>query len=92
MKTAGVILAIVAAVASSLRNRAIPSDIVVFGEVGLAGDIRATAHAAFRVREAQQLGFRRCVMPDNSLAPGESPPNLEVIGVRTVGEALDALM
>jgi DNA repair protein RadA/Sms len=85
-------LAIVAAVASSLRNRAIPSDVVVFGEVGLAGEIRATAHAAFRVREAQQLGFRRCVMPDNSLAPGESPANLEVIGVRTVGEALDALM
>src|SRR5687767_8092698 len=40
-------LAIVAAVASSLRNRAIPSDVVVFGEVGLAGEIRATAHAAF---------------------------------------------
>jgi len=85
-------LAIVAAIASSLRNRPIPSDIVVFGEVGLAGEIRATAHAGYRVREAQQLGFRRCVMPDNSLAPGESLSNLEVIGVRTVGEALDALM
>ena len=85
-------LAIVAAVASSLRNRAIPPDVVVFGEIGLAGEIRATAHAALRVREAQQLGFRRCVMPDNSLAPSESPTDLEVIGVRTVGEALDALM
>src|SRR5215510_5940885 len=50
-------LAIVAAVASSLRNRAIPSDVVVFGEIGLAGEIRATAHAALRVREAEQLGF-----------------------------------
>jgi DNA repair protein RadA/Sms len=85
-------LAIVAAVASSLRNRAIPPDVVVFGEIGLAGEVRATAHAALRVREAQQLGFRRCVMPDNSLAPSEAPTNLEIIGVRTVGEALDALM
>src|SRR5215510_7078372 len=81
-------LAIVAAVASSLRNRAIPSDVVVFGEIGLAGEIRATAHAALRVREAEQLGFRRCVLPDNSLAPGDSPGQLEIIGVRTVGEAL----
>ncbi len=85
-------LAVVAAVASSLRNRAIPADVVVFGEIGLAGEVRATSHAALRVREARQLGFRTCVMPENSLSPGESPSNLEVIGVRTVGEALDALL
>ncbi|HXT71205.1 MAG TPA: DNA repair protein RadA [Vicinamibacterales bacterium] len=85
-------LAIVAAVASSLRNRAIPSDVVVFGEIGLAGEVRATSHAALRVREAQQLGFRKCIVPDNSLSPSESPANLELVGVRTVGEALDALL
>jgi DNA repair protein RadA/Sms len=85
-------LAVVAAVASSLRNRAIPSDIVVFGEVGLAGEVRTIAQAALRAREASQLGFRRCLMPDRSLAPADAPAGLEIVGVRTVGEALDALM
>ena len=85
-------LAIVAAVASSLRNRPIPSDVVVFGEIGLAGEVRAATQAAFRAREASQLGFRRCLLPDRSLAPADAPAGLEIVGVRTVGEALDALM
>ena len=85
-------LAVLAAVASSLRNRAIPSDVVVFGEVGLAGEIRATTQAALRVREASQLGFKRCVVPDGNLAPADTPSGMTITGVRTVGEALDALM
>jgi DNA repair protein RadA/Sms len=85
-------LAILAAVASSLRNRPIASDIVVFGEIGLAGEVRATTQAGLRAREASQLGFRRCLMPDRSLAPADAPAGLEIIGVRTVGEALDALL
>jgi len=85
-------LAVVAAVASSLRNRAIPSDVVVFGEVGLAGEVRAAAQAAQRVREAAQLGFTRCVVPDGNLSPADAPPGVSVVGVRTVGEALEALM
>ncbi len=85
-------LAVIAAVASSLRNRPIPADVVVFGEVGLAGEIRAAAQAPLRVREAAQLGFRRCVVPDNNVAPADIPPGMSVVGVRTVGEALDALM
>jgi DNA repair protein RadA/Sms len=85
-------LAIVAAVASSLRNRPIASDAVVFGEVGLAGEIRATTQAALRVREAAQLGFTRCVMPDGPLSGADTPSGMEIVGVRTVGEALEALM
>ena len=85
-------LAVIAAVASSLRNRPIPSDVVVFGEIGLAGEVRAASQAALRVREASQIGFRRCLLPDRSLAPGDVPAGLEVVGVRSVGEALDALM
>ena len=85
-------LAIVAAVASSLRNRPIPSDVVVFGEVGLAGEVRATSQAALRAREASQIGFRRCILPDRSLAAGDAPAGLDIVGVRSVGEALDALM
>jgi len=85
-------LAVVAAVASSLRNRPIPPDVVVFGEVGLAGEVRATTQAALRAREAAQLGFTRCVAPDDSLAAADIPQGLEIVGVRTVGEALDALL
>jgi DNA repair protein RadA/Sms len=84
-------LAVLAAVASSLRNRPAPSDAVVFGEVGLAGEVRATSQAALRVREAAQLGFTRCVVPEGNLAPGDLPPSMTMTGVRTVGEALDAL-
>jgi DNA repair protein RadA/Sms len=85
-------LAVVAAVASSLRNRPISPDVVVFGEVGLAGEVRATTQAALRAREAAHLGFTRCVLPDGSLSSADAPKDLELIPVRTVGEALDALM
>ena len=85
-------LAIVAAVASSLRNRPIPPDVVVFGEVGLAGEVRAAAQPLLRLREAAQLGFTRCVMPAGNLAREDAPGGLEVIGARTVGEALEALL
>jgi DNA repair protein RadA/Sms len=84
-------LAVLAAVASSLKNRPAPSDAVVFGEVGLAGEVRATSQAVLRVREAAQLGFTRCVVPEGNLAPGDLPPSMTMTGVRTVGEALDAL-
>ncbi len=84
-------LAVLAAVASSLRNRPAPSDAVVFGEVGLAGEVRATSQAVLRVREAAQLGFTRCVVPEGNLTPADLPPSMTMVGVRTVGEALDAL-
>ena len=64
----------------------------MFGEVGLAGEVRATSQAALRVREAAQLGFTRCVVPDGNVAPEDAPADLEIVGVRTVGEALDALL
>ena len=85
-------LAIVAAVASSLRNRPVHADAVVFGEVGLAGEVRATTQAPLRVREAAQLGFTRCILPEGNVAPGDIPAGIDVVAVRTVGEALDALM
>jgi DNA repair protein RadA/Sms len=85
-------LAVAAAVASSLRNRAVASDVVVFGEVGLAGEVRATSQAALRIREAAQLGFTRCVLPEANAAPDDRPGGLELVGVRSVSDALDALM
>jgi DNA repair protein RadA/Sms len=85
-------LAVVAAVASSLRNRPIRQGTAVFGEVGLAGEVRGAPQAALRVREAAQMGFTRCVVPHNNVAPDEAPPGCELVPVKNVGEALDQLM
>jgi DNA repair protein RadA/Sms len=85
-------LAVLVAVASSLRNRAVPQDVVVFGEVGLAGEVRATSQAALRVREAAQLGFRRCVVPEANAAMEDLPGGLSIVGVRTAAGALETLL
>lgn len=85
-------LAVVAAVASSFRNRAIRQGTAVFGEVGLAGEIRGAPQAALRVREAAQMGFTRIVVPENNVAPDEAPAGCEIVPVKTIGDALDELM
>jgi DNA repair protein RadA/Sms len=85
-------LAIVAAVASSVRNRPIKTGTAMFGEVGLAGEVRGISQSAMRVREAAQMGFTRCIVPQGS-SPGENAPEgFELITVKTVAEALDQLM
>jgi DNA repair protein RadA/Sms len=85
-------LGVIAAVASSVRNRPVLQGTAVFGEVGLAGEIRGTTQAPLRVREAAQMGFSRCVLPPGSCSPADLPPGIELVEVRTVGEALDALI
>ena len=85
-------LAIVGAVASSLRNRPIKLGTAVFGEVGLAGEIRGTSQASLRIREAAQMGFTRIVVPEANVAPDDVPAGCELIAVKNVGDALDQLM
>ena len=88
-------LAVVAAVVSSARNRPVDGRTALFGEVGLAGEVRAITQAARRVREAAQMGFSRCVMPAANVDPtdpGLAGIDCELIGVRTVQEALDRLL
>jgi DNA repair protein RadA/Sms len=82
-------LGVAVAVASSFRNRPLPAGTAVFGEVGLAGEVRGAGQAALRVREAAQLGFTRCVMPARN-APA-SAEGIELVGVRTLEEALERL-
>src|SRR5206468_10515491 len=82
-------LGVVAAVASSLRNRPLPAETVVFGEVGLAGEVRSAGQALLRVREAAQMGFKRCVLPARSIPPGVE--GIELLGVHTLTEALQRL-
>jgi DNA repair protein RadA/Sms len=85
-------LGLVAAVGSSVRNRPVRPHTAVFGEVGLAGEVRGITQAARRVREAAQMGFTRCVLPRGNLdAPDAGGDGCELVGVASLGEALDAL-
>ena len=87
-------LSVVAAVASSVRNRGLAPATAVFGEVGLSGEVRGIPQAPLRVREALQMGFTRIVMPAANVDPAEAAANegAELVGVRSVGEALDQLI
>jgi DNA repair protein RadA/Sms len=84
-------LGIVAAIASSFRNLPVDERTAVFGEVGLAGEVRATSQASVRVREAYAMGFKRCVMPHGNITGLDYDDGIEVIGVRNVSDALEAL-
>ena len=81
-------LAIVAAVRSTLGTRPVDRGLVVFGEVGLAGEIRPVAGGEERVREAAKHGFSKAVVPKANV-PRRSPSGIEVIGVGRVERALD---
>jgi DNA repair protein RadA/Sms len=84
-------LGIVVAAASSYMDRPVPSDVLVVGEVGLTGEVRAVAGLELRLREAAALGFRRAIVPQSNIL---EPPktSLAVRGVATVGDALTALL
>jgi DNA repair protein RadA/Sms len=83
-------LAVVAAMVSSLRDKPIPPQMVVLGEVGLAGEVRAIAQVEPRLAEAAKMGFKKAVLPQSSIKRVENPP-LELVGVERVSEALDAI-
>lgn len=86
-------LAVVAAVASSLRNRGLHPSTAVFGEVGLSGEVRGIPQVPLRIREAEQMGFTRIILPAANLDPKSADRSgCELVGVRTVGEALDHLI
>jgi DNA repair protein RadA/Sms len=84
-------LAVALAVASSLRDRPADESAVAFGEVGLAGEVRGVARASARLSEAAAMGFRRAIVP-LSAAPGGAPKGLEIVGVRTLEEALECAL
>ena len=87
-------LGVVAAVASSVRNRAVGPGTAVFGEVGLGGEVRAVSRAALRIREVAQMGLGRCVLPRGNVddAGRRQAEPCELVGVGSVAEALDALI
>ena len=82
-------LGVALALASNFRNIPVDAGTVVLGEIGLTGEVRAAGQVEQRVREAVRLGFRRFIIPERNLEVSGRYPDLELIGVKTVREALD---
>lgn len=86
-------LAVALAIASSAKNTPVPVDLAVVGEVGLSGELRSVGQLPRRLNEAAKLGFTRCLAPKSrrkgSIA---APDGLEVIGVRTLNQALEVAL
>ncbi len=99
-------LAIAAAITSSYRNVPLAADAALIGEIGLSGELRSVSQLALRLHEAAKLGFARAIVPRHALrrkgreassskagaGSSDLPPEIKVIGVRTVSEALDAAL
>jgi DNA repair protein RadA/Sms len=82
-------LALVAAVVSSFRDAALPASTVVFGEVGLAGEVRSVSFPHVRVKEAANLGFDHVLLPKGNLPLSERINGVRLEGVKSIGEFLD---
>ncbi|GAC1484081.1 MAG: hypothetical protein NVS2B12_38960 [Ktedonobacteraceae bacterium] len=88
-------LGVAAAIASSYRERLIPPDMALIGEVGLSGEMRAVSRLALRVREAAKLGFKRCIVPGKGgvqhteLETASLPPDFKVITASSLAVALE---
>lgn len=83
-------LAVLLAIYSSMRNKALPDGLVVFGEVGLAGEIRPAPRGQERLKEAAKLGFAKAIIP-RANAPKQPIEGLEIIGVDRLSNAIDAI-
>ena len=81
-------LALLLAMVSSLRDRPLPQDLVVFGEVGLAGEIRPVPSGQERISEAAKHGFRRAIVPAANV-PKKIPEGMQVFGVKKLADALN---
>lgn len=84
-------LGIVLALVSSYKNRPVPEDVLVFGEVGLSGEVRAVNMPEQRVSEAKKLGFQTCILPAVSLDAVKNIQGIKLLGVKSINEAIDLI-
>jgi DNA repair protein RadA/Sms len=85
-------LAVAVAIASSIKNVPVPADLAVVGEVGLSGELRSVGQLPRRLNEAAKLGFTRLLVPRSRRAAIVAPEGIEVVGVRTLQQALDVAL
>jgi DNA repair protein RadA/Sms len=87
----GADLGVIASIASSFRDKVIDPEVVIFGEVGLGGEVRGISQAEGRAKEAARLGFRQCLLPKQNEEKIKPIKGIQFIGVRTVREAMEVL-
>ena len=85
-------LAVALALVSNLLDRPLSDDMVAFGEIGLAGEIRTVNRAAARVREAERLGFTRCIVPNQCIGNLGFEPKIQLMGVSSLSQAIQLLL
>ena len=84
-------LGVIMAVASSYKNKPVAEDMIVFGEVGLSGEVRAVTMPEQRVAEARKLGFKTCVLPEVCVKNIGHAEGIELVGVKSVAQAMDLI-
>ena len=88
----GADLAVILALASSIKDKPIPQNVVAFGEVGLSGEVRSVSNIHQRITEAARLGFNCCIVPHSSVKKlSEIGGNVEILGVKSISEAFEKL-
>ena len=87
-------LSVALAIVSGLKDVPVPEDVLAFGEIGLGGEIRAVSACEQRIREAEKLGFKKCVVPRYNLLKIKSnlKANIEVVGVGNIRQAFEAII
>ena len=85
-------LPVATAIASSFHNVSVAADMVIVGEIGLSGELRMVGRIERRLNEAAKLGFRRCLMPKPARQLDNLPHTLEIIGVRSLSDALEVAL
>ncbi len=83
--------ALAASLVSSYLDVAVPTDTVLFGEVGLSGEVRGVSQGAKRIAEAKKLGFKRAVVPKRNAGEPDMPKGIEVLGIKNIGELIETL-
>ena len=84
----GIDLGIILSVCSSHKNKPIPNDIVVIGEVGLTGEVRRVNMIEKQLKEAEKLGFKKCIIPENNKKLLKEKYKLDIIGVKNIKDAM----
>jgi len=87
----GTDLAVILAIASNYKNFIINHDTIVFGEVGLTGEVRAVSYIDKRINEAKKLGFKKCIVPMANMKSVKEIKGIEILGVTTVKEAIEKI-
>ncbi len=84
-------LGVAFAIASSMNNKVVPSDTMIIGEIGLAGEIRGVTNVLQRVKEADKMGFATCIIPKSNYDKAMDKFNVKILCVSTLVEALSLL-